>query len=254
MTEPQTPAGQAGQELADPDEQTTEDPNERVGPRAQNTRFNVMHRGDNRFLVHDRKTGKAYMADVEHTSLQIVTATGQDQVGDAEKQNAILGAIAAEGPSFRDGPDHYVSVSQEATGGAAPAGTADSSGGGDSGGSGDGELVQDVPNDYDEFDLSVLEDDVWDWIERASGFKTEFDPEIIEVETGRVEGSVGFVFDTNPFKAGYHTGDEWDDQDAFNAAREAWKEITQGEDEIDYHGDPDYVNFLPAAKVEEVTG
>lgn len=128
-------------------------------------------------------------------------------------------------------------------------------GGGAGGGSEDeGELLQDVPNDYDEYDLEALEDDLWDWLESYADFESDFDPEIVEIEKARVKGSVGFHLDTNPFKAGYHGGQggDWEDKDGYETAQEAFRELMQNKDEIDYYGEPDYVNHLPAAKVEDV--
>lgn len=263
MDTPTTPA-EAGEQLADPNEIMSD--NDDASSYEELSEDHITWNGARQFTVWDPTVdagiepgGKAFIVD-------LAEATCSCDLGDPQTCPHIRHAVKHGNPSpsveERITTAHIqlvqdaVSLTREAqqnVAALASGGSAGGSAGGSGGGGGDdGDLIQDVPGDYDDYDLSALESEIEDWLEGYEQVKSDFDAGIVEIETGRVEGSVGFVFDTNPFQAGYHDGDDWNDQDGFNAAWDAWKSITQGEDPIQYHGEPDYINFLPAAKVEDV--
>jgi hypothetical protein len=126
-------------------------------------------------------------------------------------------------------------------------------GGGDGGDDDGGELDTSITQDHS-FDLDSLEDDVMEWLDNYGSVKADFDPSIVEINHAQIEGEIGLQIETNPFKSGYWSDGDWQDKDAYDDAQEAFRDIMQDADPIEYYGEPDYINFLPAADVGEVVG
>lgn len=123
-----------------------------------------------------------------------------------------------------------------------------SSGGSDSD---NGEQDTSLTQDYPESEEHVGE--IENWVADAADLMGDLDPDAMEYEAAEVDGEVGVKFEANPFKAGYWTDGDWTDKDGFDDHKDALKTVTQNNDEVDYHGKPDYFNFVPASKVESLT-
>lgn len=105
-----------------------------------------------------------------------------------------------------------------------------------------------VEHDYDS---GELESKAYDWIMAAGQFKKKLSPEWVEIEFGQVNGTVGLIMDAgNPWAQ--NQVDDGAPNDAWKQHQEAFKEVMQSEDSIQYHGKPDYFNFLPASDAGEV--
>lgn len=100
------------------------------------------------------------------------------------------------------------------------------------------------------------------WCAEAEQFNSDIDSAIVETEWVEWEdGREGIRIDTSPpWDGTYYDSDagEWVDQDGFDAARDAlrdlWNKQTDEDDEklIEWYGDPHYERFLPESNVEEV--
>lgn len=257
MSKPTTPA-EAGEQLADPSEIMSDDTEQSDESAEQSTESadelaydeQVIWAGGHEYVVET--TAGWHRVDLAHDALDTVDddvlkvlALAVPATFEADERLSMAHIELVAGAI-----DTVQSAQQivQAGGGAAGGSAGGASGGGDD----DGELVRDVPNDYDEYDLDALETQIVDWIGSYAEFNDDLDTEIVEISTALVKGSVGFHIDTNPFSSGYHDGDDWNDQDGYETAQEAFRDLMQDTDEIDYYGEPDYVNHLPAAKVEDV--
>lgn len=236
----QNPAD-AGNDLAEP-------------PENMNGRYSVFHHGGNRFTVYDEHadTPRAYRVDMDRSPTEEPVETlfsGQPEPESSEARD-VIGAVVRAGPSYREGPQEQLSVTVESPG----AGNA--SGSGQSAGTG-GSDTNDSGDKWSkgEFDGSTDQaTQINEWLDNYANVKSDLDTDAIDVDAGEWDGREGFKLEANPFDAGYYEGDDWADKEGFEAHKEAFRDIMQGEDEIEYYGDPDYVNFLPADAVDEVTG
>ena len=246
---PETPA-EAGRLLADPSEIMTDEPESEFDGQYKAEDMEVYHHGGNRFTVSHTETNRSYRVDMDrNTDLAPVQAIhGGQPEPETDESQAVLQAITTQGPAYREGPQEKLEIQVGNVGG----GQSSATSGSDTDDSDSGELVQDVPNDYDDYDLDSLEDELWDWMDRYADFESDFDKDIVEISPAMVKGTVGFEIDANPFQSGYHDGNDWKDKDGYDTAQEAFRGLMQDKDEIDYYGEPDYVNHIPASKVEDV--
>jgi hypothetical protein len=125
--------------------------------------------------------------------------------------------------------------------------TASASGGSD-GDDADDELVTEIdPTDDQQAKLEAFES----WINQAAGFHG-FDASIVELTWAEVEGREGIVIEANPFQSGYWSDGSWNDKEGYGQERETFTEnVLQARDEIEYYGEPDYINFVPESKISE---
>jgi hypothetical protein len=120
-------------------------------------------------------------------------------------------------------------------------------------GGGDGETDTSVTSEHD-FDGNECVDQVTDWLSSAESFHGDLESEWCDVEFAEIDGTVGVIIDAgNPWEHS-QTDDANAPNETWKAHQEALKTVTQGADAIEYHGDPDYFNFLPASDIDEVTG
>lgn len=104
-----------------------------------------------------------------------------------------------------------------------------------------------------EYNESELEETAYNWIQEFSQFNSNLFADVPEVEFCEVDGQLGLKFEAGkPWNSECHNGNEWTDKDRWDTHREAFKQLMQGQDQVEYHGEPDYFNFLPADSVSEV--
>lgn len=130
--------------------------------------------------------------------------------------------------------------------------TTDENASSDGSSSADGGSVVDRSIDPTDEQEEILSD-VEGWIAQAAGF-AGFDPSIVDAEWAEADGTPGVAFDTAPFAGGYHDGDSWQDKDGFDEERETFRDTMKNQDEVEWYGEPDYDNFVPATSVEELVG
>jgi hypothetical protein len=94
-----------------------------------------------------------------------------------------------------------------------------------------------------------------EWIIGAANYNPKLDPEIVDLQWGTAEGTQGVIIDRAPFNgdADYYDDGEWKDQDGYEEASDAVKDLVSQQDGSEWYGEPDYVWFLPESAAQEVT-
>lgn len=251
MSQEANPA-EAGNDLADPSD----------GSLVSDELIDVFHHGGNRFTViratpsndTDDASRRVYRVDMDKPldTGEPVEPVLEGQPGPDESEAFdVIAAVVTQGPEYREGPQEQLAVTVENPGAGNASGTGSSGGttGSDTSESDESWDASVIPDDADDH-LEILED----WFERYGSFKSDFDPEAVEIESGAWEGTEGYTLESNPFEAGYYEGDDWNDKEGFDAHKDAFRELMQSDDAeaVQWHGEPDYVNFIPAANVSEV--
>lgn len=120
-------------------------------------------------------------------------------------------------------------------------------------GDGNAETDTSVTSDHSH-DERELVDKVVDWLKSAESFHSDLTAEWCDVEFGEVGGTVGVIIDSgNPWENN-QVDDANAPNDTWKAHQEALKKVTQSADAVEYHGEPDWFNFLPATDVDGVVG
>lgn len=91
------------------------------------------------------------------------------------------------------------------------------------------------------------------WFEQAAEFHG-FDPDIIDISPAKADGQLGFQIERQPFDGGYYDDGEWQDKDGYEEQRDkVSEEVFQPRDVFEWYGEPDYLWFIPADLVNELT-
>lgn len=253
---PTTPA-EAGEKLADPKTMSDTETDE-------SERFDVLlnENESGEYHVYDGETSRLYLVRLEGLGTEVMQFMGDGKV-DRDLKREIVGSVIRQMPTYREGPEHYVSleVNQTGGGGSGSGGTSDT-GANDSDGEDENEDVFDSKGGHTE-EIEQLQE----WLEAYTAVKSALDPEGVDFDFGEV--SVPDSWDTDyagqtvegvkieasePWGTAYHDGDSWTDKEGWNDHQTALREIMQNEDEILYFGsDYGYFNFVPTTAIDDVT-
>lgn len=99
---------------------------------------------------------------------------------------------------------------------------------------------------------------VYEWHKKAADFNGDLDTDVLELTWAEYKSKKGIVLDCIPWEGEYYEDGDWVDKDGFedvqDAFRDLWNKQTDDDDEklIEWHGEPDYVRFLPANNIPGV--
>lgn len=226
---------------------------------------NITHLGGNSWAIHYPENGGNYSVKLEHAHAEVAELGSPDgtvtPADDADLFTTLVRSVIAHGPeqlSVEESQQRVINnqlrvlmnmtdrqVSSSVVNG-------DADGAGDDEDDEDDELDRSVTIDHDHDEDELIEA-VEGWLSDYEAVESDLEADWVEVEFGQYDGDVGLFMEMGqPWDHGQYDNDAGETSDAWDAARDAFKNVMQSKDEHVEYVSEEYSNFLPADDVQEV--